>query len=123
MAKTADQSVYDAALNVIKGATRQTIVTTQPVAYAGTYATQLAQVTMAGTDYTLAAGDASPTGRKITMSAKNGVSITATGTANWVVLDDGSSKILYVTSCTAVTLTSGQTVNIPAWKVDIAGPT
>jgi hypothetical protein len=72
------------------------------------------------TDYTVANGDTS--GRKITTAAKSGVSVTASGTATHVSLDDGTT-LLYVTTCTSQSLTSGNTVNIPAWKVEIADPT
>lgn len=123
MAKTADQSFYDAALNIIKnGAVEMSICTNQPSVYAATYATQLAHVAMATGDFTLAAGDGTPTGRKATVGAKSSIATDAAGTANWIVLDDGS-KILYVTSCTAATLVNPGTVNVPSWKIEIVGPT
>jgi hypothetical protein len=123
MAKLADTSVYDAALNVIKGATSMTICSSQPANQAGIAALTLATVTMASGDYTIAAGTTTPIGRKITMAAKNSLSITGTGTqtANWVVLST-ASLLVYVTSCAAQSLTNGGTVNVSTWTIEILGP-
>jgi hypothetical protein len=74
---------------------------------------------MASGDFTLA-DDTS--GRKVTMAAKNTVTVTANGTATHVSLDDGTT-LLYVTTCTSQALTTATPVNIPAWKVGIADPT
>jgi hypothetical protein len=119
MAKFADNSVIDAALNKVATATRQGVTSSQPANFAAIAAALLASVTMAGGDYTVANGDTS--GRKVTMAAKSGVSITATGTATHITLDDATT-LLYVTTCTSQALTSGNTVNIPAWKIEIAAP-
>jgi hypothetical protein len=119
MAKFADVSVFTAFLNKIATSTRMTVLSSQPANFAAIAAAMLASVTMAGGDFTQAAGDTS--GRKVTMAAKSGVSITATGTATHIGLDDGTT-LLYVTTCTSQALTSGNTVNIPAWKVEVADP-
>lgn len=119
MAKFCDTSVFTAMLNKIATATRMVVCSSQPANFAAIAAANLAQVTMAGGDYTQAAGDVS--GRKVTMAAKSGIAITASGTATHVALDDGTT-LLYVTTCTSQALTSGNTVNIPAWKVEVAAP-
>jgi hypothetical protein len=119
MAKIVDDSVLDAALNKIKTATRQVVCSGQPANFAGISALNLAQVTMASGDFTLA-DDTS--GRKVTMASKSSVSISATNTATHVSLDDGTT-LLYVTTCTSQALTSGGTLTIPAWKVNIQDPT
>jgi hypothetical protein len=121
MAKKVDDAVLDGAFNVLNDAIRMAVCSAEPANYAGIAAVRLAEATMAGGDYTIANGDTS--GRKCTMAAKNGVSVTATGTANHIVLHDNSSIMHYVTTCTSQALTSGNTVNIPAWKVEIADPT
>jgi hypothetical protein len=121
MAKIVDDTVLDAALNKIKTATRQVVCLNQPTNFASIAANNLAQVTMnTVSDYTVANGDVS--GRKITMGAKSGVSVSASGLATHISLDDGVT-LLYVTQCTNQSLTAGNTVNIPTWKVEIADPT
>jgi hypothetical protein len=73
-------------------------------------------------DYTAADDATGALGRKVTMTAKNGVAVTASGDATCIALIDGTS-IIYITTCTTQTLTSGNTVNIPAWKIQIGDPT
>jgi hypothetical protein len=124
MAKSVHDDVLDGALNIIKNnCTRMTACNAQPTTYTEGNATfALADVTMASGDFTAANGDTS--GRKVTIAAKNGVLIDTTGTATHVaLLDVTNTKLLYVTTCTSQALTAAQTVNFPAWKVEIADPT
>ncbi len=125
MAKSANDAIMDAALDVIATATRQIACSAQPTTYTeanSTYA--LADVTMAGGDYTKANGDTS--GRKVTMAAKSGVLIDTSGTATHVALVRVSdTTLLYVTTCTSQALTANgsNTVSFPAWDAEIADPT
>jgi len=119
MAKMVDNSVLDAALNVIRGSTRMTVCSAQPANYAGIAAVLLAPVTMAPADFVIANGDTS--GRKVTMGAKSTVPVTASGSATHVCLDNGAT-LLYATTCASVAVTNGGQVNIPTWKVEIASP-
>lgn len=121
MAKAVDNSVLDAAFGVVDNAIRMAVCSSQPVNYAAIAAATLATATVAPGDFTIAAGDTS--GRKVTIAAKSGVSISASGTATHIVLHDNVSVMQYVTTCTSQALTSGNTVNIPAWKIEIAAPT
>lgn len=124
MAKSANDAIMDAALDVIATATRQIACSAQPTTYAeanSTYA--LADVAMAGGDFTKANGDTS--GRKVTMAAKAGVLIDTSGTATHVALVRVSdTTLLYVTTCTSQALTANgsNTVSFPAWDVEIADP-
>lgn len=125
MAKAAHDDVMDGALNVIKNnVTRMVACSTQPTTYAEANATYaLADVTMASGDFTLANGDVS--GRKVTVAAKSSILIDASGTAQHVaLLDVTNSKLLYVTTCTSQALTANgsNTVNTPAWDIEIADP-
>lgn len=123
MAKKADQGFYDGALNFLRnGMIRQTACSAEPANYAGIAGVALATATMASGDFTLAAGDVS--GRKVTMAAKSGVTISTSGTANHVVLHDNASILGYVTTADALVLTAGagNTVNFPSWKVELASP-
>ena len=124
MGKKVDDTVLDGALNIIKnGAIRQIACSAEPANYAGVAAVALADVVMASGDFTVANGDTS--GRKVTMAAKSGVLIDTSGTATHVVLTDNSSVLHYVTACTSQALTANgsNTVNFPAWDIEIADPT
>ena len=123
MAKKADNGFYDGAFEFLStGMIRQTACSAEPANYAGIAAVALATATMAPGDYTVAAGDVS--GRKVTMTAKSGITIDASGTANHVVLHNNTTILGYTTTCDALVLTAGggNTVNFPAWKIEIAAP-
>lgn len=124
MAKALPDTVYDQALAKIATSTRLCICSSQPANYAGISAVLLASVTMtAGTgngDYTIA--DGSVSGRRVRVLAQTAVSISASGTATYVTLDDGTT-LLAATTCTSQALTSGGTVDVPEWKVEMADPT
>lgn len=125
MPKTAPDAMIDASLDYVAGATVMHACTTLDATpdLAEINAASLAQVAMAGGDFTVADGDPGDgNGRKVTMGPKAGVSVTDTGEADHVALVDGS-VVRYVTTCTAQTLTSGNTVNFPSWKIQIADPT
>lgn len=123
MAKFASDTVMDAALGIVDNATRLVVTSAQPANFAGIAAVALADVTMtagAGNgDYVLANGDVS--GRKLTVQAQSAVPIDTSGTATHVCLDDGST-LLYCTTCTSQALTSGGTVDVPAFDIEIADP-
>lgn len=125
MAKSVHNDVLDGAWNIIKNnCTRMTLCNAQPTTYAEANATfALADVTMASGDFTIADGDTS--GRKMTVSAKPGVLIDTSGTANHcALLDVTNSKLQYVTTVTAQALVANgsNTVDIPAWDAEIADP-
>ena len=125
MAKAVADRVLDGALNIIKNNdTRMIACTAQPTTFTEANATfALADVTMASGDFTVANGDTS--GRKVTVAAKSGVLIDTTGTATHVALVDVTNSLLdYVTTCTSQSLTANgsNTVNFPAWDIEIADP-
>jgi len=122
MGKSVADSVLDGAFDILDQANIQTVCSAQPTTRTEAVTTfALADVAMTvNTDYTKADGTTS--GRKCTVAAKNAVPVDASGTATHVALCDGSS-LLYVTTCTSQALTSGNTVNIPSWVVEIADPT
>lgn len=121
MAKKVDNSVLDGAFAIVDNAIRMAVCSAEPANFAGIAAVTLAQATMAPGDFTVADGDVS--GRKVTVAAKLGVSITASGTANHVVLHDNAAVLHYATTCASQALVSGGTVDIGSWKVEIADPT
>lgn len=124
MAKAANDLVMDGALDVVATATRMIACSAQPTTYAEATSTfALADVTMAGGDFSKANGDTS--GRKLTVAAKSSVLIDTSGTANHVALVRvADSTLLYVTTCTSLALTANgsNTVNFPAWDIEIADP-
>jgi hypothetical protein len=123
MAKWANDAVMDAALDYIDQCDKMTVCNAQPTTYAEANATfALADVAMTpDTDYTKANGDTS--GRKITVAAKSAVLIDTTGTATHVALiRTTDSSLRYVTTCTSKALTAADTVNIPAWDIEIGDP-
>lgn len=120
MAKSVHDNVLDGALNVIAAANLMTVCSAQPTTRTEAVTTfALADVAMAGGDFTNADGDTS--GRKVTVGAKSGVNVDSSGTANHVALVDGT-RLLYVTTCTSQALTAANTVNFPSWKIEIADP-
>lgn len=123
MAKSVHDDVLDGALNILKNnCTRVTVCSTQPTTYTegnATYA--LADVTVDSSDFTNANGDTS--GRKTTLGQQASVPIDASGTAQHIaLLDVANSKLLYVTTCSSQALTSGGTVTIPAFDIEILDP-
>jgi hypothetical protein len=126
MAKMAPDAMMEASLNYVRSnATRMIACNAQPTTYTEANATfALADVTMTVNtgDYTLADGDTS--GRKITVAAKTAVPIDTSGTATHVALVSVSDTTLrYVTTCTSQALTSGGTVDFPAWDIEVGDPT
>jgi hypothetical protein len=124
MAKFVPDATLDAYLAKLATATRLCVLSGQPSVFGDIAALILASVAMtAGLgngDYTAANGDTS--GRKVTVAQQAAMSITASGTANHISLDDGAALIA-VTTCTSQALTSGGTVTSPAWDAELADPT
>lgn len=124
MAKRMADAGADAALDYWTDADKMVVCSAEPTTYAEANATYaLADVAMAGGDFTKANGDVS--GRKVTVAAKSSVLIDASGTATHVALIKvADSTLRYVTTCTSQALTANgsNTVNIPAWDIEIADP-
>lgn len=116
--------VLDKALDWIKQNCNKAVLCSQaPSNYTeanSTYA--LADVAMATGDFTLANGDLS--GRKVTVAAKNNVTVDATGNPVVCALLDTVNQVLlyYTEETTAQTIYAGNTVNIPAWNIEIENP-
>lgn len=119
MAKWANDSVLDAYLDKVATGTQILVTTTQPTTRANALSAALATASLASGDFTKA--DATPNGRQVTIAQKASVPVTATGSATHVAIVDGTN-LLYVTTCTAQTLTSGNTVTIPAWTASVSDP-
>lgn len=123
MGKAAPNSTIDPLLTEIATASRETVLSAEPANFAGIAAILLASVAVTpgdgNGDFVISDGDTN--GRKIRTAAQASISITATGTATHVALDDGTD-LIYVTTCTSQALTSGGTVTVPLWDVEVADP-
>lgn len=125
MAKTVHNDVLDAALAEIATCTRLDICATAPTTFTEATSTNtLGNVTLTAGDgngdYTIAEGDTN--GRKVTVAQQTIASASGTGTADHVALTDGVD-LLYVTSCTSQSITSGNEVTVNAFDIEIADPT
>lgn len=122
MAKAIPDAIMDLMLDQSEG-DRLFVCSAQPTTYTEASTTyMLATDTISGSDFTAADGDSS--GRKNTLAAQTGVSITASGTATHVAIGTASGTVLKrVTTCTSQALTSGGTVDIGAHKHELADPT
>jgi hypothetical protein len=125
MAKKVADAVLDAALDyIISNADKMVACSAEPGTYAEATSTyDLADVSMAGGDYTKAAGDTS--GRKVTMAQKTGVTINHSGTATHIALvkTTTTAALLYVTTCNNLALNSGQTMTFGSWAIELRAPT
>lgn len=124
MAKFANDDVIDAALNEVAEGTIMTVCSQQPTTRTEAVTTYaLADVTMtpgAGNgDFTIANGDVS--GRKLTMTQKDNITIDDDGDATHIAICDGS-RLLLVTTCVSQPLVAGNTVTFPSWKIEITDP-
>ncbi len=124
MARFADDSLMDVMLNSIK--TRPNLLTVcagQPVGRTSAITIggqALAQVAIISTDFTgPAAGDVS--GRKIAVDQQTGLTVSSTGNADHVCLTTAAS-LLYITTATTQTLTSGNSLTVNAWDIEILDP-
>ena len=125
MAKGVDDSVFDAALDLIATSTIMTLCSQQPTTRTEAITTyMLADVTMTpgdgNGDFTIAAGDAS--GRKLTVTAKAGEAVTNSGTGTYIALCDGSTLLCW-TTCTGIPVLDTGTVDFPAWDYEFTDPT
>lgn len=124
MAKYANPDFIDGAFNTIKNSAdtiTYTLCSTQPTTRTEAVTTyMLASTTLnKSTEVTLANGDTS--GRKMTISAKTGVSVTNSGTGQHVAVCD-ATRLLLVTTTASQAVSAGGTVDIGSWKDEIAAP-
>lgn len=124
MAKFAASAFIDGAFNTIKASAdtiTYTLCSTQPTTRAEATTTyMLASTTLnKASEITLANGDVS--GRKMTISAKTGVAVTNSGTAQHVAICD-ATNLLFVTTVSSQAVSAGGTVDIGSWKDEIQAP-
>jgi hypothetical protein len=123
MAKLVDDSVLDGALNIVKnGVTQLSVCSQQPTTYTqavATYKLALKTGLTSGSFTGPVNGDTN--GRKLTVNQQAAIAVDADGAATHIALCSGT-VLLYVTTCTSQQLTTGNTVTVPAWDIEIADP-
>ena len=117
-----DNSVLDAALDTIATATALHICSGTPSTRAAVLSASLATASLTGADFTTADGDTD--GRKVTVAAKSGLAVTASGTPSRYCLVDGSTLLAWAdVDGASPDLTSGSTTDVPAVKFKLGDPT
>jgi hypothetical protein len=121
MAKWQDDIILDTALNYVKNnVTQESVCSAQPTTYAeatSTYKLALKTGLTSGSFTGPANGDTN--GRKLTVNQQASINVDTGGSATHVALCSGS-VLLYVTTCTTQVLTSGNTVTVPNWDIEIS---
>lgn len=133
MAKFLNDVVRNAAFDHLAlNADRLVLLTAAPTDYAdattllGSGGKMVGSVSLSGSDFTQAAGDAS--GRKVTVAQKNltinaaGSDLFSAGTEHVAIVDDGNSRILAYTAASVSgpdTVDNGDTIQVAQWDVEI----
>jgi hypothetical protein len=129
--KWSNDGVMDAALSYVKTNGKKMYVCTTAISSASVpnytkitvSAALTGAISMASlASVSLAAGDTS--GRKLTVPQAASVAVTASGTAARICLVNsaGSGTVTYITTCTSQSLTSGNTVTIPSFDIEVRDP-
>ena len=123
MAKSATDAVLDTLLDKVATATSLSVCATAPTTRTEAVTTNmLATVAVTpgdGNGDFVIADDTS--GRKLTISEQATIEVINDGTADHIALTD-DTNLLIVTTCTGQALTDGNTVTVPAWKINVPEP-
>lgn len=114
----------DAQLDYIASADTIHACSSQPADYSGIAAVELANHSMTtgdgGGDYTIADGGS---GRRLTISAQNGVSVDTSGAVNFYALSKSSNELVYVAPADGKVVTAGASMDFGVWYVETQDPT
>ena len=117
-----DDTVLDAALDVIATGTALHICSGTPADRAAVLTNSLATVALDAGDFAKSNDEVS--GRQVTVAAQAGVSVTASGVpAHYCIIDGTTLLARTEVDPTSPDLTSGSTTDIPAVAFEIADPT
>jgi len=116
-------AAYDALLNVIKtNGSRLDICSSEPANY-----TEATSTYTLGNKTSIAytgPADRSPNGRKVTVNAISGGSVTGTATAGYWAITDGSATLYAASSLSASqAVTSGNTFSVTAFDIGVPDAT
>jgi hypothetical protein len=127
--KWSNDSMMDAGLSWIKTNGAKMYVCTASVSssstvtYAAIVAAALTGAISQSALASVAIANGDVSGRKLAVPAKSSIAVTASGTAARICLVNSSGSVAtYITTCTSQVLTSGNTVSIPAWDIEVADP-
>lgn len=122
MAKAAHDDVTDAYLEeILNNANSLCACSAQPTTRTEAVSTyMLATVAVTSGDFTVA--DAASGGRKVTISAKSGITISNNGTLTHLAIVD-NSKLYFVTTTNSQDLVAGNLLNVPSWTITVGDPT
>lgn len=119
MGKFTTTAVLDKILDEVATATELTVCSGSPITYADAH-TNLCLARWDRSSGSFVKGAGSPDGRALTIAAATSGSITANGDAQTVCLTRiADTTLLYTTSCTQQTLTSGGQITTTAWTITI----
>ena len=132
MAKFQRDQMLDTALSAVRENVKIiTVCSGQPMTFdqaltqkSGGTGFMLAKTNTSGASFAaLQNGDAS--GRKLTVNAHSGITVSATGGGNHVALlsSAAASTLWYVTTAASQVLTTGNALTINAWDIEIADAT
>lgn len=131
MSKVTNNLVLDAALDFVanNGVYITVCSTPQPDTWTKakkTSETMLVEHALTSGDYAIANSTSTGGGRTVTIAAQSSLSVSAAGDAKYVCIlsSSGDDDLLIVTECSTPiqSLTTGNTVNIPNWKITIEDP-
>lgn len=121
MARVIADSVLNAALSHIQNNVNQLVlIDTAPADRTAALASALATHTVGAGDCTIANGDFS--GRKLTLAAQTGISVTDTGNYNHAVLLSATEILAILEADTTRALVNGDTVNLAAFDIEVGDP-
>jgi hypothetical protein len=121
MGKWVAAGILDGALQAVTAADGMIAVEGQPTDFASAMGGKLAMTAMSQGDYTL--GDGVAGGRRLFITAKTDVPVSAAGVADHIALVDTlGGELLYVTICPPRSLSAGGSVSFEAWTVEIGAP-
>ena len=128
MAKYCSTSAMDALLKYVSTRARQyALLTTDITSYS---TASVISSLSSGTTFAGSHTIEDSTGRRIGFTAVSGMKISNAGAGQnngWIthvaVVNDSSSALLYVTTCTSKQVTTGDTVTVPTWYINVKNPT
>jgi hypothetical protein len=134
MGKSCHDDLFDAFFSELTtNADKMVLLSAASALYADTQADvddagdRLAEVAITSANYT-GPSDGVTSGRKLIVNAQSAISVTgnettgATNMTHIALIDTVASAILYMTTCTAQSLTFGSTANVPAFTIELRDP-
>lgn len=118
MTKSISDGILDGTLDKFAACVTYTVCAGAPTTYADIANNSLGSISIGPSDFTKANGDTS--GRKCTLAAKS-ITASAAGTADHVVVDDGTDFVVTQLQ-QAKTVDVGTQMDIGAWSLTINDP-